>query len=180
MKKIKAFALLAALAAGALIFQTHAAGKKHGKSQVSAQFQQLIREHQKFIQAAYDNQAGEKVNASYNPAAYELEKDFFLYTSFLQDTSIQNFLHNVEADINQSGNAGYTMMSYTSISMVNGKSRSIQYTYQSNGKDITLVKQTSNNGTMLKSVYYYDIPSQSLKANDYRQNNIVHEKIYKI
>jgi len=179
-KKLSLFTLVAVIATMTIAFQIHAVEKNKNKSKVRAQFEQLIMEHQKFVQAAYQVENSGKVNASYNPAAYAFEKDFFLYTSFLHDANIQNFLHNVEADISRNGQAGYTMMSYTSMSLVNGQSRSIQYTYQSNGKDITLVKQTNNNGSMLKSVYYFDINSQSLKADDYRENNIIHQKVYKI
>jgi type II secretory pathway pseudopilin PulG len=179
-KKFSLFAIAAAVVMTTIAFQTNAVEKNKRKSQLGAQLEQLLMEHQKFVMAAYKSESTGKINASYTPAALSFEKDFFLYTNFLHDANIQNFLHNVEADINRNGKTGYTMMSYTSISLVNGQSRSIQYAYQSNGKDITLVKQTDNNGNLLKSVYYYDINTQSLKANDYRQNNIIHEKIYKI
>ncbi|MDH4261865.1 MAG: hypothetical protein OEV78_02335 [Spirochaetia bacterium] len=179
-KKISLYAMVAVIVSAVVVFQANAIEKNKGKSRISAQLEQLMMEHQKFVQASYDGQMKGKVNALYTPASMAFEKDFFQYTNFLHDANIQNFLHNVEADINRSGKTGYTMMSYTSISLVNGQSRSIQYTYQSNGKDITLVKQTNNNGNMLRSVYYYDIDSQSLKADDFRENNIIHEKVYKI
>jgi major membrane immunogen (membrane-anchored lipoprotein) len=100
--------------------------------------------------------------------------------SFLQDGQIQSFLRNVEHDIERSGSTGYTMMSYTSYIITNGQTHSVQYQYQSNGKDITLVKQTNNNGKLLRSVYFYDLDSGSLKADDFMENQKIHEKVYKI
>ena len=179
-RKLKILAATVMAAVIGVTYQSYAVSKNQVKSNVSIQFQRLLQEHQKFVQTAYSAGESQKTKAVYTPAAYSFEKNFFLYTGFLQDSHIQNFFHNVEADISRSGKPGYTMMSYTSISLVNGQSRSIQYTYQSNGKDITLVKQTNDNGNLLKSVYYYDIESQSLKAGDYRENNIIHEKVYKI
>lgn len=179
-KKTNLTTIIVAIASLTIAFQTSAFERKKVPSKISAQFEQLIMEHQKFVQAAYTTGNSGKVNASYNPAAYKFEKDFFLYTSFLHDANIQSFFRNVEADISRNGQAGYTMMSYTNFVMVNGQSHTVQYTYQSNGKDITLVKQTNNNGNLLKSVYFYDINTQSLKADDYRENNIIHQKVYKI
>ena len=162
--------------------QSFGVNQKKRKSQVGIQLERLLLEHQKFINAVYTTDASGNTSSrgSLRNASLTYEKDFFLFTNFLNDGPIQNFLKNVENDINRSGKTGYTMMSFTNFVSINGQKRSIQYTYQSNGRDIILVKQSNENGNLLKSVYYYDIDTQSLKAEDFKENNIIHEKVYKI
>ena len=159
-----------------MVVKTHAVQKHSRNAQISVQFQRLLQEHQHFIQTVYSVQNTPNANVT----LAKFEQDFFLNTAFLQDANIQNFFRSVEADMDQTGKAGYTMMSYTNFIMIGGQTRSIQYTYQSNGNDITLVKQTNDNGNLLKSVYFYDINTKSLKADDYKANEVVHEKVYKI
>jgi major membrane immunogen (membrane-anchored lipoprotein) len=179
MKKIKillTFTVLAAVLAGFAGFQAHAIGNNAKNTQVRIQLARLMQEHQTFLQTAYGNTGVVKKNASYG----HFEQNFFMNVSFLQDGQIQSFLRNVEHDIERSGSTGYTMMSYTSYIITNGQTHSVQYQYQSNGKDITLVKQTNNNGKLLRSVYFYDLDSGSLKADDFMENQKIHEKVYKI
>lgn len=165
------------VASGLFIASRVSGVQKHSKgSQISVQFQRLLQEHQNFIQAAYAIPKAGKANI----ANASFEQDFFLNTAFLQDANVQGFFRSVEADMDRTGHAGFTMMSYSNFIMVGGQTHSINYTYQSNGNDITFTKQTNENGNLFKSVYYYDISSQSLKADDYKANEIVHEKVYKI
>lgn len=176
MKKKWLFFLTFAMISG--LFMAFKSNEKHlaKNRQIKLTFEKLIQEHQQFIQHAYSGQSSGLVSAAYTAA----DKDFFMYTGFLQDANIQNFFHSVEDDMSQSGHAGYTMMSYTSFISMGGQNHAIQYTYQSNGNNITFVKQTNENGQLLKSVYHYDIKSQSLKADDYRQNRVIQEKVYSI
>jgi major membrane immunogen (membrane-anchored lipoprotein) len=179
MKKIKILLTLNVLAvvlAGFTSFQVHATGKNVKNTQVRAQLARLMQEHQAFLQTAYGNSSVVRRNAAYG----HFEQNFFMNVSFLQDGQIQSFLRNVEHDIERSGRPGYTMMSYTSHIMTNGQTHTVQYQYQSNGKDITLIKQTNNNGKLLRSVYFYDLDNGSLKADDFMENQKIHEKVYKI
>ncbi len=175
MKKITLILtiLIFALSAGFTSQRLAYNGKVYDISKITGQVNYLLAKHETFLKHIFS-----KKHIS------TFAKGFFRYTGFMNENTTQNFFRNLEYRI-KSGNApgaknGVTMISYTSVVSINGETKAVSYSYSSNGKNIQLIKQTYNKGTLLKAQYEYNINGKLLKVREYKNNELINNKNHKL
>jgi hypothetical protein len=142
----------------------------HGLVPVEWQMNKLLAEHQKYLETIF--------NRRFDP----FDKAFFTDMGFMDNVHTVHFFKTLQADI-ESGNIPrneIVQASYTNMTYINGKISGVTYQYTTNGKNVTLIKDTYNNGTMLKAVYYYDISGKLLNAREFRGNELINEDSRKL
>ena len=108
------------------------------------------------------------------------ERAFFNDFQFMSQFQGQSFFRQVATSLKNSNRRGRIFMSYTSSRFVHGKAYSVSYTFQSNGSNAVLVKQTNNNGKLLKAIYNYDVNIKNLQINEIKNKKFLFQKEYKI
>jgi hypothetical protein len=143
---------------------------EHTLIPVEWQMNKLLVEHQKYLETLF------------NPRFDPFDRAFFTDMGFMDNVRTIHFFKTLQADI-ESGNIPANEIiqaSYTNMTHINGKISGVTYQYSSNGKNVTLVKDTYNNGTMLKAVYYYDISGKLLNAREFSGNKLINEDSRKL
>lgn len=147
-------------------------GKDYNIETIEGQISLLLAKHEKFLR---------EIVSSFRIT--DFEKSFFTNLDFINDINTKNFFNNLQKKfINRdaSRNGSVMMISYTSYSNINGKISSINYEYKASGDKIHLIKQTFNDGKLLKAVYEYDVSGKLLNAHEYRDNKLINKKSHNV
>jgi hypothetical protein len=163
MKKLLLIAAMGMIAV--LMYAVSRGYNRHDHELVPVEWQmnKLLVEHRKYLETIFD------------PRFDPFDRAFFTDMGFMDNVRTINFFKTLQADI-KSGNIPANEIiqaAYTNMTYINGKISGVTYQYSSNGKNVTLVKDTYNNGTMLKAVYYYDISGKLLNVRDFRGNELI-------
>ncbi len=142
-------------------------GKQFSKgNSLFGQFEKLIFQHDNFLR-------------SQNNSFSTFEKDFFSNFNFIHFGTTKRFFANLNRTKNGSF-YGNIRVTHAKMSIINGKRYSVHYTYQSDGKNLKMIKYINNNGKVLKANYIYDLAKKSLKTMEYNDNKLLGKKLYNI
>lgn len=110
------------------------------------------------------------------------ERTFFSDFTFMNHAETRGFFNTVMAKLakGMAPQAVYAFVAYSSISSINGKVTGVNYEYRSDGKNVTLIKGTYNNGNLVKAVYNYNITGKQLKADEYKDDRVINSNIHVI
>ncbi len=146
-------------------------GKHFNLSEIKGQVNYLLAKHSEFLK---------NMQARFS----RFEKHFFRYTGFMNETATNNFFKRIQYSIRNRtsprAQSGIIMISYTSVISINGNTKAVSYSYSSNGKKIRLIKQTYNNGSLLKADYEYNIYGRLLRVKEYKGNRLIQKRNHKL
>ncbi len=138
------------------------------------QINELIAEHERFMNEQFKIESKE-----FN----DFDKIFFTDFTFMKSDRTVDFFKRVSDNI-ESGRLPHgndeVSIEYTGYSNINGKTTGINYRYTSDGKKITLVKDTLNNGKTLEDVYNYDIHGKLLTSQEIKDGKIITTATHKL
>ncbi len=135
------------------------------------QISYLLNEHSNYVKAQF------KTISTLD----EFDRAFFEQTQFIQNNSARNFFRSVQSSLRNNNLSGGVMsISYTSLTVVNGKYAGIQYSFHSDGKNVTISKSANNNGKVIKALYQYDTKGRLLDVKEYKGDKLFSKKTHKI
>jgi hypothetical protein len=141
------------------------------ENQIDFIFRELLKKHESFLENFL-----EEAHVS------NFEKAFYTDMGFSRNLQTISFFENLKTNLDN-GNAprlpGYTQISYTSYSNINGVTSAISYDYRLDGKNIILTKGTLKNGEMLKAVYQYNMEGKQLDTKEFQGKKLLSNKTYK-
>ncbi|MCB1178032.1 MAG: hypothetical protein KDK36_10675 [Leptospiraceae bacterium] len=134
-------------------------------------FFELIQKHEQFLNQFFqDTRVG------------KFEKAFFSDIGFAGNMQTVSFFENLKTNMDNGRfpvSVGFTQISYSSYSNINGVPSAVSYEYKSDGKNIILTKGTMKNGKLLKSVYQYNPNGKQLEAKDIEGKKVISNRTYK-
>ena len=129
-------------------------------------FQRLVYQHDSFLR-------------SQDKLFDQMARGFFSDFNFIDFGKTKRFFTSLNRGKNSGAYANITM-SHMQVSIINGKRHSVHYTYQSDGNNVRVIKYINNNGKILKADYTYDLKKNSLETKEYKNNQLLHQKLYNI
>ena len=164
--------LLAMLVGAFLLNPMIVKSKKSEYTLVSleGQFQYLMAQHHNFIR---------KQNKIFS----EFEKMFFSDFKFVTEKTVSDFFRQIKtANLKEKEDDIYRSITVTHMNMIisNGKYHTVNYIYQSDGRNIRFTKYTDDNGSILKAVYEFSPNGKLLKAKEYKNRSLMQKKLYQI
>lgn len=138
----------------------------------------LMIQHQNYLDRLF-----KEMNVSFAREINSFDRTFFTEVGFLNDVQAVNFFNNVESSLEKGiipRSNGVMSISYSKYVNINGAVTGVNYSYNSDGKVVTLVKSTDTNGSLDKAVYRYDIKGRKLDVKEFKGRNLVDENIQKL
>ena len=156
--------------------QCHHGGEDGEKSRknktVESKLLSIMMDHQKLL----DTQL-----LSLKQDVLDSDRAFLIDTSFTRERMTRNFFQTIKASVEEGRIPGGLMrMSYTSMTSINGQFKAVHYSYNVDGKNVTLVRSTNNNGNVLKAVYQYNRSGKLLDIREYKGDQLLHKKEHEI